>query len=140
MSSFVIAFVPPLQPKERYAFPPSFSELNVERIQAAYSEEHRIEYIVNGEMFTYYPASILTILNDLDLELELIRSREDHLMTLSGYTVLRSEFHDEMTWIIDQVARGPDGHDKVIGDFPASELEAQFQNALSVVWGVISEL
>jgi hypothetical protein len=45
-----------------------------------------------------------------------------------------------MTRIIDQVARGPDGHDKVIGDFPASELEAQFQNALSVVWGVISEL
>lgn len=144
MSRFEITFVPPLGPVEPRPVPENLRErLNVpfvQHVQASYSHEHLVQYVVNGELFAYYPTSILTLLNDLNLELTLLRGRENHEVTLSGYTVLRLEFHGDVAQLFDPARRDDDRPEESLGEYEVAELESKFQSAAATVWGLILSL
>jgi hypothetical protein len=85
-------------------------------VLAELSDQYEIIYHLAGNSYRYYPASILTILNDLHIEWELIRSRVPHAMTLSGYTVLAIDFVGEAALFADPLDRSTSGASKRIGE------------------------
>lgn len=141
MNTFDIRFSPPLRPAEPYPVPGHLADWLsvsfVQHVQAAYPHEHLVQYAVDGEIFAYYPASILTLLNDLDLELALFRRRENHDMTLSGYTVLHVEFQGDLARLFDPTRCDHHQHGEPLGDFAVADLESKFTSATSALWGLI---
>ena len=116
----------PRRPK--LVFDTSIIDIDVKSINKNYKIEHRLEYRIGKNVFTYYPASIITILNDLDLELCLIKKRISHSMTLSGYEVLRMEIDSDKATLFDPTSRS--GSNKIAGVFLVDELESKFQKSI----------
>lgn len=114
-----------------------FSVLDFKRITENCPSEFDIRYLLDGRRFSYYPASILTILNDLHLELGLFQKRKPHDITLSGYTILRVSFLGEFAVFTDPVEElhGDMGR-AVCGNVIAIDVEESMRNAVQNVWSV----
>jgi hypothetical protein len=131
MSVFRIEFDPPVPPAPRPFAPLSWDKLQYQKIAEAFPQEYDIAYWIDDRQFRYYPASIVTAINDIQLELDLIRERNNHYMTLSGYTVLELRFSDGRARFYDPVGVGKDRKDKPIGtDFDATAIERAFKSAI----------
>lgn len=136
MSEFSIAFDPPLPTAIIMEPPLRLDELDVGAVRAGYPTEHDVLYSIDRRVFAYYPASILTVLNDIHLEWTLIQERSTHDVTLSGYTVLKAifeqggfQFHDP-PWPPTPVG----------APFDAAYLEDRFQAATAAVWGFVQSI
>ncbi len=113
-------------------------DLDFKAIADNIPEEYDVTYMIAGRKFSYYPSTITTVLNDLCLELDLCRSRESHLMTLAGYTVLQVEFIDDCLNFLDPVksARG-DPQAQIGGSFKVEAFQAALKAAIDDVWFLI---
>lgn len=96
-----------------------------------YHKEHDIIYFVNDRSFRYYPASLVTILNDLYQELESAQNGESHMMTLSGYTVLEIQFRVGKAIFFDPLRHSLEGRNEPLGEFSAAEIVSEFQSAVN---------
>lgn len=136
MSRFLITFDPPL-PLAVTAEPPlDLAGVDVIAVAAGYPHEHNILLSIDGRIFAYHPASILTVLNDIHLEWMLIRQRVSHDVTLSGYTVLEAIFERESVQF-----RNPAWPPAMVGNkFDATCLEDVFQAAAARVWGLVQSI
>jgi hypothetical protein len=103
MNNFAIKIEPGL-PETPFHGSISLDEIDAKGILSRHPEKYDIIYNVGGQAYRYYPASILTILNDLHQEWELIRSRKSHAMTLSGYTVLNMDIDGEAVMLRDPLS------------------------------------
>lgn len=136
LSEFLITFDPPLPPAAPLEPPLRFEELDSLAVAAAYTIEHDILYSIDGRIFAYYPASILTVLNDIHLEWTLIRERSTHDVTLSGYTVLEAIFEQGGFQF-----RSPAWPPAPVGErFDTVSLEAKFRAATAEVWGLVRSI
>lgn len=100
-------------------------------------KKYDVRYLVDGRVYGYYPASLLTVLNDLAQELELCERRESHEMTLSGYTVLILEFDEAGGTFSDPVVRGARPAGGQIGEPMAQEeICAAFRSAVHDIWSI----
>ena len=108
---------------------------------AAASDRFRkydVHYVVDGRVYGYYPASLLTVLNDLAQELELCERRESHEMTLTGYTVLILEFGEAGGTFADPVMRGARLTGGQIGEpMDPDDICAAFRSAVRDVWSIM---
>lgn len=136
MSEFQITFAPPLPPVVAIDPPMRLDHVDVATITARYRTEHDVLYSIGGMVFAYYPASILTVLNDLHLEWCLIRERGSHDVTLSGYTVLEAVF--DKGYFQFRTPAWPSA--PVCGRFDAAYLERKFRGAVSEVWGLVRSI
>lgn len=136
MSEFLITFDPPLPAAAAIDPPSKLGHLDSAAVAAGYATEHDILYSIDGRVFAYYPASILTVLNDVHLEWTLIRERSTHDVTLSGYAVLEAIFEQE-GFQFRSPAWPPD---PVGARFDAALLEATFRAAAAEVWGVVRSI
>lgn len=140
MNNFTIEITPDL-PQYISSEPISFDYINIIDARVAladYPKYYEIIYHLAGKSFRYYPASILTILNDLHLEWELVRSRVAHSMTLSGYTVLEVSFEGEAALFADPLKQSPSGASTLIGEpIWVLGVEEAFRAATERVLGVI---
>lgn len=136
MSKFTITFDPPL-PRVVAINPPSTLEnLDVSAIASGYKTEHNVLYNLDEKVFSYYPATILTILNDIHLEWMLIRGKFTHDVTLSGYTVLEAIFEQDGFQF-----RDPAWPPTPVGErFDAAYLEGKFRITIATVWGLIQSI
>jgi hypothetical protein len=136
LSEFLITFDPPLPAAAAIDPPSKFDDLDPVAVAAGYATEHDIRYVIDGRVFAYYPASILTVLNDVHLEWTLIRERSTHDITLSGYTVLEAIF-ERGGFQFRSPAWPPDP----VGErFDPDCLEAKFREAAAEVWGVVRSI
>jgi hypothetical protein len=136
VSEFLISFDPPLPDSKAVAPPATLKGVDVEAVSAGYPYEHDVIYTVAGKSFSYYPSSILTVLNDIHLEWMLIQGRNSHDVTLAGYTVLEAAF-EQGGFQFREPAWPPTPLD---GIFDAAYLEERFEAAVARVWGVIQSL
>lgn len=102
--AFSIEIQPSVPAESEVCLPADFSNLDYEAILRQHSEEYDVLYHVDGQIFGYYPSSVVTVLNDLHWEWEQTRDRLSHSMTLSGYTVLTIEFIGDLAFFSDPVA------------------------------------
>jgi hypothetical protein len=131
MSTFRIEFDPPVPAPWRSYSEISLDRLPYEQIYRAFIQEYDTIYWIDDVSFRYYPASILTVINDIHSEWELIKRRESHQMTLSGYAVLDLFFTREGVQFRHNV--GPVGRRRsqpVGATFGASKIETSFKLAL----------
>lgn len=101
MGKFTVEIEPSVPPALVVPSKLSLDGLDYNKVLSNIPGEYNIRYYVEEESFTYYPASILTITNDIFLEWELTQKRESHNMTLSGYTVLTMIFKNDYVYFID---------------------------------------
>ena len=138
MSSFTIELRPPVPPAPYPQENISLSDLNLRELLDNFQQEYDIIYHIGGKTFCYYPASIVTVLNDIDWELQLIKKRESHLVSLSGYTVLELLFDDGKAVFYDPVERAHNSAAKPIDDaFDPINLEKAFKECLDSIWYLI---
>jgi len=137
VSTFTIEFEPELPKVKRKTASLSLDCLDFARILTVHRQEYDVTYRIDNRVFSYYPASIATVINDLHQEWELARSRTSHLMTLSGYPVLEIEFEGETALFLDPAQLLGFRVRKPIGE-PVSPIviEATFQSALQHVLSV----
>jgi len=137
VSTFIIEFKPELPKIKRKTASLSLGGLDFQRILTVHTQEYDVTYRIDHRLFCYYPASILTVINDLHQEWELARSRTSHLMTLSGHPVLEVEFDGETALFLDPVqllgfrVRKPIG-EPISSSAVEATFEAAFQHVLSV--------
>jgi hypothetical protein len=135
VSELLISFDPPL-PDAPTAPPLNLTGVDVAAVTAGYPRQHNVIYSIDGRNFAYYPASILTVLNDVHLEWMHIRARISHDVTLAGYTVLEAVFEDGEFQFLD-----PRWPPTPVGDrFDAALLEDMFKTATDAVWSVVSSI
>lgn len=139
MKPFEIKFDPQIDvnpAKYREGF---IEDLDVAAVMASIAGLYNVEYHINGIPYSYYPSSILTVLNDIHLERELMRRRESHHMTLSGYTVLRAEFRGRDIYIFDPVVYGDHASARPpIATMKAEIVDDAFERALDRLYALIS--
>ena len=137
--SFEIDIAPHLPVVEITPGSVDFSRLDFARIIENVTGEYDIRFIINERRFSYYPSSVLTVLNDLHLELDLFRLRKPHDVTLSGYTILRVRFEDRSAIFVDPVEElHGDVNRATCGDAIASDVEQKLQSAVRNVWSVVA--
>lgn len=108
-------------------------KININKVMEKNIEEYDLIYKVNGMIFRYYPSSILTLINDLDLEMNLFKERSNHIVTLSGYPVLEIDFDGESVLFIDPIRDGV-GERRILGDrFWVFAVEDVIESALNRV-------
>ena len=130
MSNFSIFFHPPLPSVEIKTTDLSLEALNVRLVLDKYPVYHSIVYTIDGAKFEYYPASVITVLNDLHLELKMLEERRSHHMTLSGYTVLEVRYQNEMAQFYDPLGPATVGKEVWVGkDIPCEAIEMEFMRA-----------
>lgn len=137
MSSFTIEFKPELPKIKRKTASLSLDGLDFGRILTLHPQEYDVTYRIDHQVFGYYPASIVTVINDLHEEWKLARSRTSHIMTLSGSPVLEIEFEGETAIFLDPSQLLGFRVRKPVGE-PMSALgvEATFEAALQHVLSV----
>lgn len=136
MATFKIE-IDPAMPESAQVAPMSLEDIDAGNVLDHHPEQYDIIYHLDGRSFRYYSADILTILNDLHQEWELVRSRTPHLMTLSGYTVLEITFEGESAVFLDPVD-GLANEKKRIGDpIWVVAVEEAFHSATEQVLSVI---
>jgi hypothetical protein len=140
MSNFVIEFRPALPPAPGSQGDISLKSVQVDKVLNAFPQPYDVWYDINGSRYCYYPTSILTMLNDIHLEWELIRKRESHNMTLVGYTVLEMTFTGETICFFDPVERAQGRGEPIGGEFAADVIEKTFKSALDALWSLIRSI
>lgn len=136
MTVFKIEIDPAL-PESAHGEPMSLENINAGNVLDQHRENYDVVYHLDDRAFRYYPANILTILNDLHQEWELVRSRTPHLMTLSGYTVLEIVFEGGAAVFLDPL-EGSAGEKKRIGDAVwVVAVEEAFRSATEQVLSVV---
>lgn len=96
-----------------------------------------VRYVICGERFQYYPAPILSVINDLDLELTLVRDRQSHEMTLSGYAVLNVDFVKDGA-LFRRI--GSRSTTLMCDPIQASHMEMKLSRALSSIYGRLKKM
>lgn len=137
VSTFRIEFEPRLPKAETKTTSLSLDHLDVGRILTGHTQEYDVRYRIDQKTIGYYPASIITVLNDMYEEWTLARSRTSHTMTLSGYPVLQVEYDGETALFLDLVQFLKYGIRKPIADpISALDVEAAFRSALEHILSV----
>lgn len=103
-------------------------------------QEFDIEYRLGQSIVAYYPSSIANVLADLMEERELLRSRQSHVIRLSGYPVLDVCVSGEVALFYYPHERSL-GKDKkpIERAFDIIEVEREFDAAIDATWAVIEE-
>ncbi len=138
MTGFSIDINPPLTIGE-YSCPITLEGIDAESVLRNHPEEYDIEYMIGGCSFRYYPASILTVLNDLHQEWGLVRDRIPHAMTLSGYTVLEMDFEGEAVLFYDPVKTSGETRQRVGEPTWVIAVEDAFRVATEQALGVVHQ-
>lgn len=86
--SFKIVFEPPLELLAAIEPPDTLEGVQVPQELRLREHSYSMSYKIHDRTFSYAPANILTILNDIYLERDLIASLNSHMMRLSGYPVV----------------------------------------------------
>lgn len=137
MNHFKIMLDPPI-PRAPGVYPKiSLDMIDLDKTIQAVSQEYNIYYLAAGRYFTYYPASILTIINDIDLEFTLIQKRKSHLMSLSGYTILEMVFTGERVYLFEPFDVLGSEKKPIGAAFEASYIEQAFKVTLDSLWHLI---
>jgi hypothetical protein len=138
--SFEIIITPPIKYAGISLPPPDFGCLNISRIKRDYQTQHDVWYVVDENIFTYYPTDIITVLDDLTVEWMLAVERKSHDMTLCGYTVLEIRYSGEMARFFDPGARSKGGELPVGDEMDSAYIEKVFADIVSTVWGFVLSL
>ena len=134
MSEFRIEFDPPVPPAPHRYSKISLDRLQCDQITRAFSQEYDVIYCIDDKQFRYYPASILTVINDIHWEWEFAKRRESHNMTLSGYTVLDLVFTGEKAQFFDPITPSQSsGKNPVGSEISAGATEVAFKSALDTL-------
>jgi hypothetical protein len=64
-------------------------------------EEYSLIYVVNGERFGYYPDSILSLIFDIDGEIEKLNAKSSHHIDIGGYQVLFARVDPDRLYFFD---------------------------------------
>lgn len=139
MTEFAIEFDPKIPGDATGKIDYDLSTLQAKVIMSTIPTEYNLIYVIDGTRFFYYPANILTVLNDLDLELSLVRDRRAHGVTLSGYTVLEIKFENECAHFFDPVGGVGYSRRKIGTGVDAAELENELMYSIARVWNYILE-
>lgn len=139
MSSFAVEFDPPLPIPSSTRAHVSLDGIIPCATYYDVAHQVRIMYSVNGMVFSYHPVDPLTGLGDLISELELVRCRHSHDITLAGYTVLIAEicesdilFYDPTDLAEDRVSVG--------GSVRADLIEHELQFAINTLWNKLESI
>ena len=140
MAEFCIEIEPALPPHSLSLTAPipdhPSAVIDVRRIYSAYNIEHTLDYkLSSGHPYRYYPTDILTVLNDLQLELKTMQSREDRDMTLVGYTVLQAMIRGDKVESL-QASKGTPS----LGLFSLAQIVEALEVALHDVWCFVQHL
>lgn len=139
MSEFIIRFNPQLGEGTEYVRVP----LDISPTIEMYDTSHLldIQYEIGTHTFGYYPAAPIVILNDLISELQLVKSRSSHDMTLSGYKILEMDVVGTNVILYDPVATVQNGYRKAIErPLDVTKVEQAFEKAIGAVWRLFDEL
>lgn len=136
MSTFSISFKPNIGEVGDCNFPQSISDMDVSSLMVRYPTQYEVSYRIDEIIFTYYPSSIITLINDLWLEFEKLLNRDNHDMTLSGYTVLKMDFKDGKVVFFDP-SRDSSSLSQVGDKFDLIDIDIEFRRALSAVWNYV---
>ncbi|CAN0416653.1 unnamed protein product, partial [Phaeothamnion confervicola] len=137
-STFLIAFEPPILPAETVPVPESLEGLDWTEILAVHTQYYDVLYRIDGKLFCYYPADVVTVLSDLHFEWQCARKRQSHVVTLSGYTVLDIDFQGETARFYDPLERSLGSERQSIGgEFSAESIEFGFRSASAAVWNLM---
>lgn len=134
MSSFRITISPPLPYQDVTPSDVLLDDLDYARILLSHTQEYDLTYHVDSFEFRYYPASIITVLNDIHEEWILARQRANHDMTLSGYTVLRIEFEQDNVVFSDPLPNDQVGYKSLNFIFNANVVEEEFLTVLKSIY------
>lgn len=130
MNGFEVEISPPLPSVPDGKCIMSIQDMDLGKIYESFPQEYFIKYHVNDLTYCYYPSSIVTIINDIFWELDLIKERKTHEMTLSGYCVLEMVFENEQVLFFDPVERTKNALASSIADpFAIEAVEKQFKMA-----------
>jgi hypothetical protein len=135
--SFEIVTIPPIVYSGVSLLPPDLDCLDIGRIRRDHPMQHDVQYVIDGDIFTYYPTDILTVLYDLYQEWLLATQRKSHDMTLCGYTVLEIQYSGEVARFFDPGARAKGGVSPVGEEMDAAYIEKKFADVVATVWGFV---
>ena len=140
MSSFTIEISPKIAPSQKRVNAIEWDAIDVSAASDRF-KQYDVHYLVDGRVYGYYPASLLTLLNYLAHELELCERRESHEMTLCGYTVLIIEFDDAGATFSDPVTRGSRAAGGQIGEpMDPEDICGAFRSVVRDVWSIMPRI
>ena len=140
MTRFAILITPEIAPSRRRTEAIEWDEIDVAAASDRF-KQYDVHYLVDGRVYGYDPASLLTVLNDLAQELELCERRESHGMTLSGYTVLTVEFDEAGATFSDPGVRGTRAAGGQIGEpVDPDAICAAFRSAVGAVRSIVPRI
>lgn len=138
VSQFAVVFHPPLPSVAPYRGSVSLHDVNWGRVAAVISQTYDVEYIVGVARLRYYPASIITVCNDLYEEWNLMKRREDHVLRLSEYPLLDVRFvGDAVDFFYSHEFSLGAARKPISGKYDADSVENVVAGAFQSVWSVI---
>jgi hypothetical protein len=136
LSEFLIIFDPPLPPAVIADRPIVLEDVDIRSVSQRYTQDHDVSFAIDGEIFSYYPSSLLTVLNDIHLEWTLIQKRLSHDLTLSGYTVLEASYeHGRFQFHNPAWPPAPVGN-----PIDAVYLECKFRASTAAIWNLVCSI
>jgi hypothetical protein len=133
-STFQVVLTPDLTSLAAVSIPSKWTEQHaLTALDALPGEHYQAEFRVAGRTFGYYPADSAILLNDLIAGSNFVREGKRGTLTLVGYPVLFADVGR------DAVLFGGPIKENVFASVPRAEVQREFDTALAMVWGVISE-
>jgi hypothetical protein len=103
LADFSIEIVPPFPPAAEHGPSPFQGEVAAlwQGPLARHGELHQIIYRVGGEMFAYYPANIIVVLEDLQAEAQAFAAGRSHYVEVAGYAVAYAHCKNDHVWFCE---------------------------------------
>lgn len=105
------------------------SQFDYDEVTKSAPELYDLHYIIDGNLISYYPSHILSVLNDVNEEVNLFNDGTSHYMTISGYTVLYADISAGLANFYDPVSMDGSRYGTLIGEaINVSEIAVVFRN------------